>query len=380
MDESFSFDQKKAGWMRFIPALSFAVILVTGFVVTLMSLRDVPEKKWSGMDNIHRLLNGESTRQFTNQLNTHFLLSKPFAKIERGITWAIAGDTGVSVRTGCPDWFFLADELTPYDDAENNASARDHIVVQVAELLKKRGIKLVMAVVPDKSRIEKSHLCGLHRPAKFDRRIDDWIAPLRAKQIEVIDLRAPLQQLEGERYYRSDSHWNEHGANAAAQAIAQRLQELQLVDKPAAAPQASAIQSRVVDRSGDLMRVANLEGLPAWLRPSVEKTQLSVVAPVTVASDDLFGDAGLPSVVLVGTSFTRASNFVPFLSHYLGAPVANMAKDGGDFEGAAMTYLSGKTYQQEPPKVLLWEVPERMLQKTLTPSEHLWLTYLAKAK
>ncbi|MFZ6640612.1 alginate O-acetyltransferase AlgX-related protein [Undibacterium sp. TC4M20W] len=373
MSECFSFDPKKAGWTRFIPVAAFGVIMLGGFAVTQTSLRDVPEEKWEGIGKIHRLLDGEATRQFSTQLNEHFLLSKPFAKIERGVTWTIAGDTGASVRRGCDGWLFLSDELTPYAHAAENAAARARIITQTAADLQMRGIKLVVAVVPDKTRIEEDHLCGLHRPAGFANRLNDWVSTLASNKVEVLNFAPALSAMTGERYYRSDSHWNERGANVAATTLADRLQSLKLVEKPTAAPDPKAIQSNTTERSGDLMRVSNLEGLPAWMRPATEVTQVSKVAPVAVASDDLFGDAGLPTVALVGTSFSRAANFVPFLSQHLGAPVANLAKDGGDFDGAAYAYLNSKEFKTQPPKVVVWEVPERMLQKTLTASEKKWL-------
>ncbi|MFZ6709864.1 alginate O-acetyltransferase AlgX-related protein [Undibacterium sp. TC9W] len=373
MSECFNFDPKKAGWTRFIPVAAFGVIMLGGFAVTQSSLRDVPEEKWEGIGKIHRLLDGEATRQFSTQLNEHFLLSKPFAKIERGVTWTIAGDTGASVRRGCDGWLFLSDELTPYAHAAENAAARARIITQTAADLQMRGIKLVVAVVPDKTRIEEDHLCGLHRPAAFANRLNDWVSTLASNKVEVLNFAPALAAMKEERYYRSDSHWNERGANVAATTLADRLQSLKLVDKPAAAPDPKAIQSNTTERSGDLMRVSNLEGLPAWMRPATEVTQVSKVAPVAVASDDLFGDAGLPTVALVGTSFSRAANFVPFLSQHLGAPVANLAKDGGDFDGAAYAYLNSKEFKTQPPKVVVWEVPERMLQKTLTASEKKWL-------
>jgi len=377
MSECFNFDPKKAGWTRFIPVAAFSIIMLGGFAVTQTSLRDVPAEKWEGIGNPRRLLEGEATRQFSAQLNDHFLLSKSFAKIERGVTWTIAGDTGASVRQGCPDWLFLSDELTPYAHATENAAARAKIISQTASDLQKNGIRLVVAVVPDKTRIEESHLCGLHRPAAFANRINDWVATLANNKVEVLNFTPTLAAMTGERYYRSDSHWNERGADLAAKTLAERLQTLKLVDKPATQPDPKAVQSNTTERSGDLMRVSNLEGLPAWMRPATEVTQVSKVAPVAVASDDLFGDAGLPTVALVGTSFSRAANFVPFLSQHLGAPVANLAKDGGDFDGAAYAYLNSKEFKTQPPKVVVWEVPERMLQKTLTASEKKWLASFA---
>ncbi|MES2038989.1 MAG: cell division protein FtsQ [Pseudomonadota bacterium] len=376
MSECINFDPNKAGWTRFIPVAAFSVIMLGGFAVTQTSLRNVPEEKWDGMAKISRLLDGEATRQFSTQLNDHFLLSKVFAKIERGVTWAIAGDTGASVRRGCDDWLFLSDELTPYAHATENAAARARIITQTASDLQMQGIKLVVAVVPDKTRIEENHLCGLHRPAGFANRLNDWVSTLANNKVEVLSFAPALSAMKEERYYRSDSHWNERGANVAAMTLAEHLQSLKLVDKPAAPLDPKSIQSNTTERSGDLMRVSNLEGLPAWMRPATEVTQVSKVAPVAVASDDLFGDAGLPTVALVGTSFSRAANFVPFLSQHLGAPVANLAKDGGDFDGAAFAYLNSKEFKSQPPKVVVWEVPERMLQKTLTTSEKKWLDTL----
>jgi alginate O-acetyltransferase complex protein AlgJ len=380
MSESFSFDAKKAGIWRFVPALSFAVIMATGFAVTVSSLRDVPEQKWQDMAHFKKIAQGESTRIFTGQLNEHFLWSKPFAQIERAVSWNVAGDTGAQVRTGCSGWFFLTDELTTFNGGAQNANARAYMIGEAGRILKSRGVTLVVTVVPDKSRIEQADLCGLHRPSAFANRIDEWETLLGNKQIPFIDLRAALSSIRGDAYYRTDSHWNEAGANAAANAVAQKLVEWKLVDAPASPVAADAVKTTISERMGDLYRVSSLDGLPSWARPAIEKTAVSTVAPVVNRSDDLFGDAGLPAVVLIGTSFSLRGNFVPMLSQHLGAPVANLAKDGGDFDGSAMAYLRSQTFQKEPPKVIVWEVPERMLQKPFKPSERQWLEDLKQGK
>jgi alginate O-acetyltransferase complex protein AlgJ len=46
----------------------------------------------------------------------------------------------------------------------------------------------------------------------------------------------------------------------------------------------------------------------------------------------------------------------------LGASIGNFAKDGGEFSGAAKAYFASPAYLQTPPKVLIWEIPERELQ------------------
>ncbi|MEB0138407.1 MULTISPECIES: alginate O-acetyltransferase AlgX-related protein [unclassified Undibacterium] len=380
MSESFSFDHHTAGRWRYLPALAFGLILLIGLVVALTSLRAVPSKAWQEMAVLQRIADGTASRRFTSELNTHFVWSQPFAKIERAVDWNLAHDSGPSVAAGCPGWFFLSDELTVYPGGEQNAAARAYMVAQVAGLLRQRGIALLVALVPDKSRIEAAHLCGVARPARFAPRTRQWLSNLRGNGVEVLDLATPLTALAGERYYRSDSHWNEAGANAAAAAIAARLQALQLVTGQRAVLPTGAVSTIQAERPGDLMRVANLEGLPAALRPSIEISAQSKVAAVAVASDDLFGDAGLPTVAVIGTSYSLRGNFVPFLSQHLAAPVANLAKDGGDFDGAATAYLHSPALQQTPPKVIVWEVPERMLQHAFSAGELSWYARLKQGQ
>ena len=71
---------------------------------------------------------------------------------------------------------------------------------------------------------------------------------------------------------------------------------------------------------------------------------------------------------------------MPFLEHNLGEPVANLAKDGGDFAGAATSYFSGATFRSNPPKVIVWEVPERVIEMPVKDAERKWLDTLVKGK
>jgi alginate O-acetyltransferase complex protein AlgJ len=87
-----------------------------------------------------------------------------------------------------------------------------------------------------------------------------------------------------------------------------------------------------------------------------------VAATETLAEDDLFGDSQLPNVAVIGTSFSRNSNFMPFLEQAVGASVGNFALDGGAFSGAAKAYFASSAFKQTPPKLIVWEIPERDLQ------------------
>ena len=262
-------------------------------------------------------------------------------------------------------------------DSAKSAQFRAELAAKLNDSLKARGIRLLMVVVPDKTRIESTHLCGLNRSRLFENRLVNWLATVNSSGVATLNLTSTLSALPGERYYRTDTHWNEAGANASASAVADDLAKLGWATLASASE--VVLNPVLVTRSGDLVHLAGLDGLPASLRPKLEQVQSTKVTPVAVASDDLFGDAGLPSIALIGTSYSRNANFLPFLEHHLGEPVANLARDGGDFAGAATSYFDGATFRDNPPKVVIWEVPERVIGMPIKDIERSWMEKLEKS-
>lgn len=363
-------------YLIILPAVAFACLLIAGLVVSVVSLKHATPAEWADLKNMDNILSGESTRRFTKLLNKHFVLGPAFNQIERGILWNLTGDLGPSVRPGCDDWLFLTDELEPHPDRLKSAEFRAALAEKLGRRLKERGIKLLVVVVPDKSRIEKAHLCHINRSGLFDGRVASWLAGLNAQGLATLDLTPTLSALPGERYYHTDTHWNEAGANAAARAVAADLNEHQWATL--AQDGAVALNSALTERPGDLVHLAGLDGLPGFLRPKVEMAHVTVVPPV--ATDDLFGDAGVATIALIGTSYSRNSNFAPFLEHYLGEAVANQARDGGDFSGAATAYFGGVTFRSFTPGVVIWEIPERVIEMPVKEAERKWMDTLLKAK
>jgi len=301
------------------------------------------------------------------------------ARLERGISWVVAGDLGPRVRRGASGWLFLGDELTVHDQPQNNAAQRKADVLKVQKILSAKGIKLLVAVVPDKSRIEASQLGMLQRPSRYEPRARQWVGELKLAGVDVLDLTDTLtsfKQKHGAAFLKSDSHWTEQGAEAAAEAVSAEVKRLKIVATPA---QALAIDQRTENmRAGDLIRLAGVDWLLDTLQPLqdvVQETSFKVEKRASTAAgsasaptasaqtDDLFGDADLPNVVVIGTSFSRTSNFVPFVEKELNAKVANLARSGGDFSGAMNAYLLSVAFKKTPPKLVIWEIPERVLQQ-----------------
>jgi alginate O-acetyltransferase complex protein AlgJ len=317
-------------------------------------------------------IEGDTSRALAHALS-YAPLPAESARLERGFSWLAAGDLGPRVRQGCPGWLFLADEFMRYPHAEDNALSRAREVLRVQDALAARHIALVVVVVPDKSRIAAAQLCGLHRPAASASRLDRWVARLRAEGVDAVNL-APVLAAVGHdgsghgdtagAYLRSDTHWNEAGAARGAAEAAQAIRRtgVDLVPRTD-----WMVQTSTHTVPGDLIRLAGLDWLPARLQPPPDVTRVSTFTPAPQAAgasgaDDLFGDDKLPNTALIGTSFSRNSNFVPYLERELHTRIPNFAKDGGDFAGAANAYFGGAAFRQTPPKLLIWEIPERVIE------------------
>ncbi|KPW53881.1 Cell morphology protein [Pseudomonas caricapapayae] len=349
-----------------VAGITLAVFIGVGLLASGLLLASGKVELLPKPLTLNAALHGEVTHQLAKQLSGTFLAQRA-ASIERGASWLLFHDTGPRVRQGCPGWLFLTDEFRLNRDAQANAQRKAQAVIAVQRGLKKRGIELLVAVVPDKSRIAASRLCGLYRPDVLQARVEHWTRDLQAAGVDALDLTATLQPLGETAYLRTDTHWSESGANSAARAIGLQVQKAGIQATPQRQFQVQTLP--IAERPGDLVRLAGLDWLPSSLQPapqSVAVTQITELASESATDsdnlDDLFGDSNLPNVALIGTSFSRNSGFVGFLQRALGAPIGNFARDGGEFSGAANVYFDSPAFRQTPPKLLIWEIPERDLQ------------------
>ncbi|WP_322052379.1 alginate O-acetyltransferase AlgX-related protein [Paraburkholderia bannensis] len=312
------------------------------------------------------LLDGTVSKELASRM-ADTPIAADAARVQRALGWLTLGDLGPRVREGCPGWLFLRDELNVYADGERHLATRAATVAAVQRELAQQGIALVVAVVPDKSRIEPQHLCSLYRPASLDARLGDWSARLAAAQVPVVTLDAALRSVPGDAFFRTDTHWTQDGAGAAAQAVAQRIRAMN-VPLGSSQPGYRVENRPAARRPGDLVRLAGLETLPPSWQPTPEVvTSRAYVheAQAAASADDLFGDADLPNIAVVGTSYSTTSDFVPQLALALGTGVGNFAHEGAKFGGSAKAYFASAAYAQTPPKLIVWELDERDLQSPI---------------
>jgi alginate O-acetyltransferase complex protein AlgJ len=114
--------------------------------------------------------------------------------------------------------------LSPYSDSEladllKTISAR-------RDFLSKKGIPLLLVIVPNKETIYPEYLPDTIRKVRNLTRQDQLIEYVKSHSgIEILDLRDALRQAKTDRptYYATDSHWNGYGAFVAYQEIMKKV-------------------------------------------------------------------------------------------------------------------------------------------------------------
>ena len=291
--------------------------------------------------------------------------------------WRLFGSGGPQVSVGCDDWLFLTEELRPWPDAAGHLlAARADILQRIAADLGRRGIAMQVVVVPDKARIEPERLCRAPYAAQARARYAAFMALLRDRGIATPDLAARFAAAPDREalYYRTDTHWSQTGAALAAAAVAAAV-------PPAAVARDTRFETRAAppaSRPGDLLRLMSLENVADWTllplrpRPDVEAAEHTEPAGGPANTGGLLDEGPAMPVVLIGSSFSQNGNFLGRLEEALRTPVLSVAKAGGGFAGAARAYFDSATFRESPPKLVIWEFPERTLEQKLGEDEE-WL-------
>lgn len=276
-----------------------------------------------------------------------------------GLQYAILHDAGQQVWAGCGDWLYSIEELRADRHDAENLRARARILSFLVRTFSERGIPLFIVPVPDKAEEVEDQLCGISADqSRFRSQV--WSGATSFIERSEVDLTSKWPR---PGYFRTDTHWNNEGAEFAAKAIA-RTVEARLgpgSDHITLATDAS------LERIGDLARLAGLAEAPRRLAPPKEREL--AVKTVIERSGGLLDDVPSPSIVLAGSSFSLNSGFREYLEAFLSREVAQSSQAGGGFAGALLDLLQQRRSALAGAKAVIWEYPMRTLTAPLTPAE-----------
>lgn len=345
-----------------IHALLFAgVTLVTGIAaaISVLGFR-VPE-------NVD-VIDGDFAKAFEQHYEEHFPAKKFGVNLWAFIDYTVFGEGRPGVVVGKENWLYTDEEFNVSDTAAKALQANLAQITNVRKQLADAGVSLVVTVVPAKARIYPEYLED-RLPAPVHATLyDQALATLSSAHIPTADLRHPLSagKTLQHTYLRTDTHWTPWGAQLAALEVARVARDAGLLRTPASRYVTSL--TRVSDHRGDLLNFLPLDPWFSYFLPPREelrvmKTEAAVSVVQTSSESDLFGDSALPQVVLIGTSYSANPlwNFTGYLKEALGEDLASYAREGAGPFKPMSTYLASPDYRQQPPRLVIWEIPERSL-------------------
>jgi alginate O-acetyltransferase complex protein AlgJ len=340
-------------------AVGMAAVLVASVPVNWVFLSADGGSKDAPSTFVEDWLRGGRTAEVTRLYNERFALKDAGIDLFGTLSYVAFGEGRDGVLIGSDGWLFSKEEFQTDKHSRERLAANLALIAQARDALAARGVRLVTTIVPSKADIYPEELGRYRWPAEPASRYDAIVETLTKANVPVVDLRPALQAAKSEApvFLKTDTHWTPYGANAAAEAVAMSVATLPDIGEPAAF---TLKDGEAFTHSGDLMRYVRLGFLEGLIGPKPDE----VVPHEAVGGDagDLFGDAEIP-IALVGTSYSadKRWGFEASLKAALSRDVVNVAEEGkGPFEPMA-AFLAGETLRDAPPKVVVWELPERYL-------------------
>ena len=272
------------------------------------------------------------------------------------------------VLIGNDGWLFTDEEFIADKNRATITKDNQNYILEAAAELKKNNINLLIALIPAKARMMKSKLGEISYPKYNHSFYQDMIEFLRAKEIHAPHIYSALS-FKQNTFYKTDTHWTPYGARLSATSIADYLIQNKIFigsDEYAyGAAKDEKFEGDLVSYipAGDLKKKYGITKETASIK-SVSMTN----ANETDTEASLFGDEVIP-VTLIGTSYSANPrwNFENHLKYALKTDVLNKADEGLGPFATMRTYLSEGDYKNNPPELIIWEIPERYISLPESP-------------
>jgi alginate O-acetyltransferase complex protein AlgJ len=351
---------------------AMVAILAVGAGLGIATLcKSGPQRRLAETMTMSAFLGGQ-TAGAVNHAMAHDLPIGDWLSEAGGILrWRVFASGGPQVTVGCNDWLYLTEELRPWPGGDATMKARADALHAVAKDLAAQNIALQVVLVPDKARVEHAYACGVPYSVQSQGRYAAFAKLL--SDLPVVDLLAAYSGIRNPLYYRTDTHWNQDGAAIAAAATASATTASVARDRPF-----NTEFGVEADRAGDLLRLMSLETVPDLalpLRPLPDRERPATTKETNPPADtgSLLDDAPVPEIALVGSSYSVNANFHGALEQAMSAPIGQFAQAGGAFWGSARDYFRSPAFKETPPKLVIWEIPERVVNQPIDKEEAAFL-------
>ena len=369
---------------RSLRILYIAIFMGLLLVLGIWSLRSFANFSTSAETTV---LDGKWTKAAETHYDDEFPIKRLGTNLWAALDYKLFNEGRPGVVLGKDQWLFTDEEFDAVVNGEQNEADNLALIRGVRDALEAKGSKLVLAIVPAKTRLYPEHI-GDNKPASLHVDLyQQFHAEVAKAGIVAPDLLAPLQaaKQQGQVFLRTDTHWTPMGAEVAAQQLG-----VTIAAKAPLEGEPEQFVTQAVDTApykGDLTTFLPLDPLFSNMLPKpdeLQKRSTDLVEGAAAGGDDaLFADSDVP-VGLVGTSYSANPNwnFVGALKQALRSDVVNYAEDGHGPILPMLKYLQTDAFKNSAPQVVIWEFPERYLpaHNDLGEFDPQWIAELKKSR
>ncbi|GAB3482089.1 alginate O-acetyltransferase [Azotobacter salinestris] len=351
--------------------LLYAGTFIGGLVaLSLWSVKGAVD--FSAADNTP-ILNGKLALNFEKHYDAEFPIKRIGTNLWAALDFSLFGEGRPGVVIGANQWLFSDEEFKPTAAAANNIMDNQALIQGVRETLARHNVQLVMAILPAKARLYPEYF-GEQRPAPLHEQLyQNFRQAVADAGIQAPDLLGPLQKAktEAQVFLRTDTHWTPYGAQVVAGQLATAIKPSGLLPESGSVYVTETLPAG--PHKGDLTNFLPLDPLFEELLPPPDQLVRHSTRPQeeqATGADDLFADNQVP-VALVGTSYSADErwNFAGALRQALGSDLVNFAEDGRGPILPMLKFLQSDDFKNAPPRLVIWEFPERYLPTAYDLSE-----------
>ncbi|MDX3909066.1 MAG: hypothetical protein QHC67_04530 [Sphingobium sp.] len=272
------------------------------------------------------------------------------------------------VLVGSDGWLFTDEEMARLDTPRVAFADKISFIRAAKAKAEAAGTQVIVALIPAKLRVYDDKAGRYGFMPKLAPVYTETVTNLQGRGVPVVDLLGPFveNRSKTQLFLRTDTHWTPQGAEIAAREVAKSVMKAGLLAGEPASGEFVLKEGSPKEHRGDLLAFLPLLDVagPKAPAPDFIRTGEAVERPPagTDAGDALLGEDTLP-VALVGSSysFDRRWQFEDQLKVALRTDILNAAQEGqGPFKPMA-DYLASAEFREKPPRLVIWEIPERYL-------------------
>jgi hypothetical protein len=284
-------------------------------------------------------------RSFEKDLEESSKVADWVRPLFRQLRWLLLRDLGDKAISGADGWAYYGPDVRYlgeryFRDCKPEGPTDDpaDVIADFAGQLDRRGIHLLVVPVPSKPSIAPERLrSGLGPNLALSVHTRRFMAELRGRNIDVVDLYSPLVRAQGEQldrprlYLAADTHWTGEGAHLVASLLAERVRAV--AGMKAFRPERNYHRELVtVARHPDIPRMSRLPG-EVTAFPAESTTAYRVLDE----EGEPYVDSDDAEILLLGDSFSRiyqtddpeAAGIIANLAFELHTPLTSIVNDGG---------------------------------------------------